>query len=177
MVPKAGLEPARPCDHQTLNLARLPIPPLRHEGYFSIISRPKSRLSDHSALKYCPGIVVRKLKLPPLAAISKSRRRIQYSIFRNNIMRLSITHIYEINCGVLARRDMDARGGYNIVSQCYLNLLIVIQSRSVCRKPRILPTHRSLYCRRVKPIMLKYNSINSMRYEGNEIRDIRQSHA
>src|SRR5207249_10532560 len=29
MVPKRGLEPRHPCGHQTLNLARLPIPPLR----------------------------------------------------------------------------------------------------------------------------------------------------
>ena len=29
VVPKAGVEPARPFDHQTLNLARLPVPPLR----------------------------------------------------------------------------------------------------------------------------------------------------
>src|SRR5262249_27596192 len=28
-VPETGLEPARSCDHQALNLARLPIPPLR----------------------------------------------------------------------------------------------------------------------------------------------------
>lgn len=28
-VPKAGLEPARPCGHCALNAARLPIPPLR----------------------------------------------------------------------------------------------------------------------------------------------------
>lgn len=28
-MPKAGVEPAQPCDYQTLNLARLPVPPLR----------------------------------------------------------------------------------------------------------------------------------------------------
>ena len=30
MVPKGGFEPPRGCPHQTLNLARLPVPPLRH---------------------------------------------------------------------------------------------------------------------------------------------------
>ena len=30
MVPKAGLEPARAYAHYALNVARLPIPPLRH---------------------------------------------------------------------------------------------------------------------------------------------------
>jgi hypothetical protein len=29
VVPKRGLEPPRGCPHQTLNLACLPIPPLR----------------------------------------------------------------------------------------------------------------------------------------------------
>ena len=32
MVPEVGLEPTRPFGHQILSLARLPIPPLRHEG-------------------------------------------------------------------------------------------------------------------------------------------------
>lgn len=31
LVPQAGLEPARANAHQILSLARLPIPPLRHE--------------------------------------------------------------------------------------------------------------------------------------------------
>ena len=31
MVPRAGLEPARANAHQILSLARLPIPPPRHE--------------------------------------------------------------------------------------------------------------------------------------------------
>ncbi len=31
VVPKEGLEPSRPCEHYALNVARLPIPPLRHE--------------------------------------------------------------------------------------------------------------------------------------------------
>lgn len=30
LVPKAGLEPARPCGHLILSQARLPIPPLGH---------------------------------------------------------------------------------------------------------------------------------------------------
>ncbi len=30
MVRKMGLEPTRPLDHQILNLARLPVPPLSH---------------------------------------------------------------------------------------------------------------------------------------------------
>ena len=29
MVPKVGFEPTRPCDHYALNVARLPVPPLR----------------------------------------------------------------------------------------------------------------------------------------------------
>lgn len=41
MVPKAGVEPAQPCDYQTLNLARLPVPPLRQIrtilSYFTVI--------------------------------------------------------------------------------------------------------------------------------------------
>src|SRR5262245_38985231 len=32
-MPETGLEPARSCDHQALNLARLPIPPLRLISY------------------------------------------------------------------------------------------------------------------------------------------------
>ena len=32
LVPKKGLEPPRPCGHMDLNHARLPVPPLRHEG-------------------------------------------------------------------------------------------------------------------------------------------------
>src|SRR5438128_3360011 len=32
VVPKRGLEPPRGCPHQTLNLACLPIPPLRHDA-------------------------------------------------------------------------------------------------------------------------------------------------
>src|SRR5215472_9263900 len=31
MVPKEGFEPSRPNGHYALNVARLPIPPLRHE--------------------------------------------------------------------------------------------------------------------------------------------------
>src|SRR5947209_3257055 len=31
MVPKEGFEPSRPYGHYALNVARLPIPPLRHE--------------------------------------------------------------------------------------------------------------------------------------------------
>lgn len=30
MVPMEGVEPTRPCGHQILSLARLPIPPHRH---------------------------------------------------------------------------------------------------------------------------------------------------
>ena len=33
-MPKRGLEPLQRFHHQNLNLARLPIPPLRHEGYY-----------------------------------------------------------------------------------------------------------------------------------------------
>lgn len=33
LVPKRGLEPPRPDGHYTLNVARLPIPPLRHDWY------------------------------------------------------------------------------------------------------------------------------------------------
>jgi hypothetical protein len=32
MVPGTGVEPARPCEHQVLNLARLPIPPPGQAG-------------------------------------------------------------------------------------------------------------------------------------------------
>ena len=32
MVPKGGLEPPQDCSHCALNAARLPVPPLRHEG-------------------------------------------------------------------------------------------------------------------------------------------------
>ncbi len=35
IVPKAGLEPARSCEHWILNPACLPIPPLRHIPYKS----------------------------------------------------------------------------------------------------------------------------------------------
>src|SRR4051812_49286215 len=38
-VPRTGLEPARPCGHQALNLARLPIPPPRR--YMRIIRPPE----------------------------------------------------------------------------------------------------------------------------------------
>jgi hypothetical protein len=33
IVPKRGLEPPPGCPDQTLNLARLPIPPLRHDDF------------------------------------------------------------------------------------------------------------------------------------------------
>src|SRR4051812_16834746 len=32
LVPKKGLEPPHPCEYVDLNHARLPIPPLRHNG-------------------------------------------------------------------------------------------------------------------------------------------------
>ncbi len=35
LVPKLGVEPRRPFDHHALNVARLPIPPLRLAGAYS----------------------------------------------------------------------------------------------------------------------------------------------
>src|SRR3954469_10238328 len=39
-VPEVGLEPTRPNGHYALNVARLPIPPLRHFGRTSIEVQP-----------------------------------------------------------------------------------------------------------------------------------------
>ena len=36
-VPRTGLEPARPCEHQPLKLARLPIPPPGHRLKLSVV--------------------------------------------------------------------------------------------------------------------------------------------
>src|SRR5262245_5737944 len=53
-MPRTGLEPARPCGHQALNLARLPIPPPRLV-YLEIIpplvalSRPRQLIVPRSA--------------------------------------------------------------------------------------------------------------------------------
>jgi hypothetical protein len=98
-----------------------------------------------------PGIVIRKLKWPSWAAISKSRRRIPCSVFSNNIKRLSISHIYEMNCAVLARREMDAYDGWHIVliynfspmtiwglylqshQYCVLDRIIIIALPDTCR--------------------------------------------
>ena len=35
MMPKVGFEPTRPYGHYALNVARLPIPPLRRKDYFT----------------------------------------------------------------------------------------------------------------------------------------------
>ncbi len=45
MVPKAGFEPAHPGGRQTLNLVRLPVPPLRHLRGIMVLYR-KSVKSD-----------------------------------------------------------------------------------------------------------------------------------
>jgi hypothetical protein len=37
MVPEAGLEPARPCDRQILNLLCLPISPLGQSAFTSVV--------------------------------------------------------------------------------------------------------------------------------------------
>ena len=42
-MPKKGLEPPRPCGHMDLNHARLPIPPLRHEGTAAVTSRSRGK--------------------------------------------------------------------------------------------------------------------------------------
>ena len=44
LVPKRGLEPPRPYGHYTLNVARLPIPPLRHACYQENCSGRQLRL-------------------------------------------------------------------------------------------------------------------------------------
>ena len=43
VVPKEGLEPTRPCGHYALNVARLPIPPLRHGGIARVDLRVGAR--------------------------------------------------------------------------------------------------------------------------------------
>ena len=45
MVPKRGLEPPRPDGHYTLNVARLPIPPLRPRNRNAAPSRCRSRVT------------------------------------------------------------------------------------------------------------------------------------
>lgn len=35
LMPKVGFEPTRPYGHYALNVARLPIPPLRRDVYFT----------------------------------------------------------------------------------------------------------------------------------------------
>src|SRR5438876_4727736 len=41
-MPETGLEPARSCDHQALNLARLPIPPLRRWTFLNVGSATRT---------------------------------------------------------------------------------------------------------------------------------------
>ena len=41
LVPKGGLEPPQAFTHKNLNLARLPIPPLRHQGPGELIITPR----------------------------------------------------------------------------------------------------------------------------------------
>ena len=61
MVRKGGLEPPRSCDRQPLKLVRLPIPPLPHEGQFSVISSQFSvfgcRSLVISAQTYAEGVL------------------------------------------------------------------------------------------------------------------------
>src|SRR5659263_124470 len=51
MVPKGGFEPPRGCPHQTLNLARLPVPPLRHalRGSRRVTQNRPSRQSEKTS--------------------------------------------------------------------------------------------------------------------------------
>src|SRR3990170_3184499 len=48
LVPKGGFEPPRGCPHQTLNLERLPVPPLRH------VLRGRRRLSQNRPSRQSP---------------------------------------------------------------------------------------------------------------------------
>src|SRR5512140_3106997 len=56
MVPKGGFEPPRGCPHQTLNLARLPVPPLRHalRGSRRVTQNRSSRQSPKTDPKKSP---------------------------------------------------------------------------------------------------------------------------
>ena len=54
MVRKKGFEPSRPCGHKLLRLARLPVPPLPHEGwdYPTRISHYKQKRTMPSRHRY-----------------------------------------------------------------------------------------------------------------------------
>ncbi len=50
LVPKRGLEPPRPDGHYTLNVARLPIPPLRHTNRCAaLLSAGKQKINAEDA--------------------------------------------------------------------------------------------------------------------------------
>ncbi len=46
-MPKRGLEPLQRFHHQNLNLARLPIPPLRHEDYYIKLRDESCQLEEN----------------------------------------------------------------------------------------------------------------------------------
>ena len=85
VVPQRGLEPPRPDGHYTLNVARLPIPPLRHVGLSCnpIERREKIQfllaLTIHVAIreKSCQGI--RAVRSAPLVANPQLIKRLQVS--------------------------------------------------------------------------------------------------
>ena len=55
LVPKRGLEPPRPDGHYTLNVARLPIPPLRHAWYYENYSGQHLQVAASAACRGPPG--------------------------------------------------------------------------------------------------------------------------
>lgn len=65
LVPKTGLEPAHPCEHKNLNLACLPIPPLRQALFF--YHQHESLASEKlSASELWPFLSWRLSKLSPV---------------------------------------------------------------------------------------------------------------
>jgi hypothetical protein len=89
MVPKRGLEPPLPDGNYTLNVARLPIPPLRHRV---VDIDPASRPTDGNyGLKAIPNLAIRPrvcqagpvgvagcTSLTALAAVVKMRSSIRF---------------------------------------------------------------------------------------------------
>jgi hypothetical protein len=72
MVPKRGLEPPHPDGYYTLNVARLPIPPLRHIELTALVYNdsciplnPCSVHLENSGASFCwkPEIQVRKMMI------------------------------------------------------------------------------------------------------------------
>ena len=84
VIPTAGVEPARPCGHQILSLARLPIPPRRHDcrslkyllNFNSFFIQPISWSSTNVRIKIDTSIVrTNDVSIIPTAGVEPARPR------------------------------------------------------------------------------------------------------